>query len=180
MNILPPPIELHLLPSIGAFIILIVPFYHGAMRHLYATYVEHGGSQNIKSRGLLLDFFLLFVEGCLFLLMASVIANPTAFLWSALALLAVDCVWGVVAWLLLTGAKSQFAEKEWARINAGAVAIIWTFLHFCPARLPADGEQVAWIALLVLGARTFIDYWRTWNFYFPGDDQVRNVAGTKR
>jgi hypothetical protein len=51
--------------NLCTFLIIIVPFYHGAVRHLFATYIEDGGSKRIKNGALLADFFLLFVEGYL-------------------------------------------------------------------------------------------------------------------
>jgi hypothetical protein len=61
------------------FIITVVPFYHGAVRHLYATYVEHGGSKRIKNGALLIDYALLFAEGGVFVGLAYLIQSPSGF-----------------------------------------------------------------------------------------------------
>src|SRR5262245_24966570 len=58
------PLNLDYLPNLLTMLVLIIPFYHGAVRHLFATYVENGGSTRIKSGALLADFVLLFLEGC--------------------------------------------------------------------------------------------------------------------
>lgn len=48
--------------SFLVFIIIIIPFYHGAVRHLYITYVEEGSSARIKSYALFLDYIILFLK----------------------------------------------------------------------------------------------------------------------
>jgi len=93
----PVPLKLMTIINVFTFIVLIIPFYHGAVRHLFATYVEQGGSETIKNGALLADFFLLFFEGCLFVLMASVLNDTVAFGWVLVALLMLDSVWEQVS-----------------------------------------------------------------------------------
>jgi fumarate reductase subunit D len=37
------PFKTNYLYQFITFIIILIPFYHGSIRHLYATYVENGG-----------------------------------------------------------------------------------------------------------------------------------------
>jgi len=85
--------------------------HHGAVRHLFATYVEDGGSTRIKNGALLADSYLLFIEGCLFVMIASVLKETVTFGWVLVTLLLLDCVWGFLAWLAFTGGQAQHAER---------------------------------------------------------------------
>jgi hypothetical protein len=173
------PVRIHLLPVLGAFVFLVVPFYHGAMRHLFATYVEGGGSSNIKSIALLLDFFLLFLEGCLFVMMASTLGKPETFAWVVVTLLSLDSIWGFLAWIATTGAKSQFAEKIWAAINIVTAVVLALVLILAKDRFLNHGLSMAFVIMLILFLRTVIDYSLTWWFYFPeGSVVARPSAGS--
>src|SRR3981189_1167917 len=55
------------------FLAIMVPFHQGAVRHLFATYVENGGSSRIRRGALALDFFILFAEACLFVALAQLL-----------------------------------------------------------------------------------------------------------
>lgn len=166
------PVRVEILPTLAAFLVLIVPFYHGAMRHLFATYVENGGSANIKSIALLLDFFLLFIEGCLFVMMASTVAKPETFAWVVVFLLLLDSVWGFLAWIATTGAASQFAEKIWATINIITGIILAIILILAKGRFSSTNLDMPFVILLILFLRTILDYRLTWWFYFPAGNVV--------
>lgn len=157
------------LPNLLIFMVLVIPFYHGAVRHLFATYVENGGSTRIKNGALLADFILLFLEGCLFVLMAMSVGNVHVLVWIVVALLVLDSIWGFLAWLAFTGAQSQFAEKTWAIINVVTasflVAFILTFDDFSSD--PDRMIQLSVVIAIVLTLRTIVDYAKTWDFYFP-------------
>ena len=92
MNSHPIPVKLDKLVNVLTFLLIIIPFYHGAVRHLFATYVEEGGSSRIKNGPLLADFYLLFIEGCLFVMMASVLNETVTFGWVLVSLLLLECV----------------------------------------------------------------------------------------
>ena len=153
--------------NVFTFIVLIIPFYHGAVRHLFATYVEQGGSETIKNGALLADFFLLFFEGCLFVLMASVLNDTVAFGWVLVALLMLDSVWGFLAWLAFASEEAQYAERLWSLINvitAVLLALILIFLDPTFISRPLLSE-VGVFAIIAL--RTIVDYALCWSFYFP-------------
>lgn len=163
------PIPLHLdyVANLISVLVLVIPFYHGAMRHLFATYVEGGGSTRIKSGALLADFVLLFLEGCLFVLMAALVSETTKMASVIVFLLVLDSIWGFLAWLAFTGAQSQYAERKWALINVSAATLLIIILIFAGGVFQTNklGAQLGLLAILSL--RTIIDYWLCWAFYFP-------------
>jgi hypothetical protein len=146
---------------------IIVPFYHGAVRHLFATYVEQGGSQRIKNGALLADFFLLFPEGCLFVMMASVLTEPVMYGWVLVALLALDSVWGFLAGLAFTDARAQHPERTWSLINLVTAAILSLCLIFFEPMFVSKPLLSEAGLFVIIALRTIVDYMLCWNFYFP-------------
>jgi len=160
------PIHLNFVSNVASVIILIIPFYHGAVRHLFATYVE-GGSTRIKNGALLADFVLLFLEGCVFVMIASLVSVTTKMAWAIVVLLLLDTTWGFLAWLAFTGAQAQYAEKKWAIINIFTAVGIIVVLIFADSvfRMNETAAQLGLAAIISL--RTVTDYWQCWDFYFP-------------
>jgi hypothetical protein len=163
----PVPLKLSTIINVFTFIVLIVPFYHGAVRHLFATYVEQGGSKPIKNGALLADFFLLFFEGCLFVLMAAVLNDTVAFGWVLVALLMLDSVWGFLAWLAFASEEAQYAERLWSLINAITAVLLALILIFLDQTFVSRPllSEVGVFAIIAL--RTIVDYALCWSFYFP-------------
>jgi hypothetical protein len=156
--------------NLFTFLIIIVPFYHGAVRHLFATYIEGGGSKRIKNGALLADFFLLFVEGCLFVMMAWSLPDSKMFAWVIVAVLILDSVWGFLAWLAITGAQAQYAERTWALLNATTAAILAAILIYAKDAFVKELPWLQFGILGIIGLRTTLDYILGWNFYFPSYD----------
>jgi hypothetical protein len=161
------PLNLNYLPNLLTVLTLIIPFYHGAVRHLFATYVESGGSTRIKSGALLADFVLLFLEGCLFVMIASLIGATVKMAWAMVALLLLDSMWGFLAWLAFTGAQAQYAERKWAIINVFAAVFLIVLLIFAEGVFQSNATGAQFGLLAVLGLRTVVDYSWCWKFYFP-------------
>jgi len=168
------PIHAEFVSNVASVLILIIPFYHGAVRHLFATYVEDGGSTRIKSGALLADFVLLFIEGCVFVMIASLVSVTTKMAWAVVALLLLDTTWGFLAWLAFTGAQAQYAEKKWAVINTFTAVGIIVILIFGESvfRMNEIAAQLGLLAILCL--RTIVDYWQCWDFYFPAQSTEPN------
>lgn len=163
----PLPINWDIALNFLTYLALVVPFYHGAIRHLFATYVEDGGSSRIRNGALLTDFFLLFIEGCAFVMMASLISNTIAFTHMILFLLILDTVWGFLAYLAFTGAGSQYAEKQWAIINFIASAFISIFIISYSYVPNMEDIHTQIVIFVIIFCRTIADYSKTWSFYFP-------------
>jgi hypothetical protein len=166
----PIPVHLDFVINLATILVLIIPFYHGAMRHLFATYVEDGGSTRIKNGALLVDFVLLFIESCLFVMIGVLITSTVKMAWVIVFLLALDSVWGLLAKLAFTGAQAQLAEQKWALINAACVVILILLLIFEGSVFDGNplGAQLGLLA--VLAGRSIADYWCSWDFYFPPVD----------
>jgi len=165
------PLNLSMLLNLITLIAIMIPFYHGAVRHLFCTYVEGGGSSHIKSGALLADFILLFIEGCIFVMLASQLDNTASFAALIAALLVLDCVWGFLAGLAFTGAQSQHAEKTWAIINFVAAALIIIALMVGGDFIAKSDIPAQVILLVIVMMRTVFDYYYTWDFYFPNATQ---------
>lgn len=161
------PIKIDTIVNFLTFLVLILPLYHGAVRHLFATYVEDGGSSRIKAGALLADFFLLFIEGCLFVMMATAIANTSTLAWIIVTLLVLDSLWGFLAWIAFTGAQSQFSEKKWAVINIITASILVIGVFFSNNLISNNAYKAHFSLFIVIWLRTIIDYMLTWDFYFP-------------
>jgi hypothetical protein len=164
------PIKFDLLFNFLSFLVIIIPFHQGAVRHLYATYVEGGGSTRIKDGALAIDFLLLFLQACIFVALSSLILNVEQFTNALMVLLIVDCVWGVLAKLAFTGAKAQWAETKWAIINFATFLLMFGLSKFGPPLLNGWGTEMKQFVFLLCLGRTIADYSTSWEFYFPARD----------
>jgi hypothetical protein len=138
-----------------AFVLTLVVFYHGMNRHLDDTFVT--GTKKIQRPLLLLiDIFVFLVEAALLVVMANSISNPSAFLYSWSALLAVDILWGLFVYLFVR----RVPPAKWVANNAFFLVIAWIlWLFFFP--------QNAILIAVVEIARNVVDYQLNWRFYFP-------------
>jgi hypothetical protein len=161
------PIRPDILLNFMSFLVTVVPFHQGAVRHLFATYVENGGSGRIKTGALAFDFMLLFFHACIFVALSLVIPNTQLFTNTLMFLLLVDSVWGVLAHLAFTGAQAQIAEKKWALINFTIVVLLFLVSRFGPKLLDGWGNQMQQTIFVICVARTVIDYVLAWSFYYP-------------
>jgi hypothetical protein len=157
--------------SFLTFMVIIVPFHQGAVRHLYATYVEDGGSSRVKRGALALDFLILFAEACLFVALAELLGKPNLFATALIGLLIVDCTWGFLATLAFTGAQAQKAERKWSFINIITVALLVFLYIFGPKILDGWNTEMEISVFVLCLIRTVIDYYSCWDFYFPISDR---------
>lgn len=168
-GIRPIPIRIDRLVLFGAFMITVIPFFHGGVRHLYATYIEVGGSSRVKNWVVLIDYYLLFVGGGLFVALSSCLDNAHAFAVVLTGLLTLDIVWGILAQIGFGGTQAQRTELSWAKINAVTVVVLLMFLLTERALLGARlGETDLRLFLLLLASvRTGVDYYWNHAFYCP-------------
>jgi heme/copper-type cytochrome/quinol oxidase subunit 4 len=163
------PIKWELLPFFFTLLITLIPFYHGALRHLDVTYIEEGGKQ-IRKGALMFDFLALFVESCLLLALAVLIVKPPFFAWGLVVLLAFDTVWSFIAHLGFSQEMKPKAELRWAIINLVTVIILSVYLvafDFIPP-LRYETDLKIWVGILGISIlRTVMDYWLCWDFYYP-------------
>lgn len=154
-------------PLLVAFIVTIVPFYHGAMRHLDRTYVEEQG-QFVRRGALLADFLLLFGEAGILLGMAIQFDSCHEFAWWLALLLAFDAIWGAFVLLTLTRRAKTWPQFRWALLNCATVVVLVVVLNAAPETAEPNNM---WAVLVMATAllRSAIDYAASWGFYFPAE-----------
>jgi hypothetical protein len=160
----------HSMPMFTAFLATMIPFYHGAVRHLEDTYIEKRGA-NVRAGALLADFLMLFVEGFILIGIARLLPEPELAAWGLIALLGFDTVWGLAVYLAFSRRREFGAEIGWVVINAMAVPLMAIYFGLFARSLTA----INFGASLFL-FRTVVDYLRSWHFYFPSPRQVRTAA----
>lgn len=144
------------------FIVTLIPFYHGAERHLEGTYVENDGPEHTAQR-LLWDFLVLFTEACVLIAIGALVADPGRMLVALIVLWSIDVIWALVARLLL---KSQDEIWTWGTINTVAAALFGLLL-ILDNTLSLGDVTVGLLIMLASLARTCVDYATGWTFYFP-------------
>jgi hypothetical protein len=163
------PIRFELAPFLVAFILTLLPFYHGALRHLDVTYIEHSGRQ-VRSGALLADFSILFIEGCLLLALAFLISVPQHFAWGLVMLLSINVIWGFIAHLGFSQEMKPKAESRWALINlftVGTLVIYFFAIDIFPPKVGVIELSFSVFILVVSFVRTVLDYMFCWEFYYP-------------
>jgi len=165
----PIPIKTEMLLTFFAFMLTIIPFFHGAVRHLFATYVEDGGSTRIQNWAVLVDYYLLFIGGGLFVGLASTVGVTQSFLALFALVLGLDCVWGLLASVGFAGSFSQKAEIRWAAINFVTVSVVLLVIIFVPIMLNQGltDTHIQVLILIVATVRTAVDYALNHRFYCP-------------
>jgi hypothetical protein len=166
------PLRFDVLPYFVAYLVTLVPFYHGALRHLDTTYFEDIGTRT-KPGALMLDWGLLFVESCLLLGLAVLLQRPEAFSLLICGLLGFDAAWAFLASLAFAPAgKKHRAEAKWGWINFITALVLAISLLYLASLDPSKPiEFYRWIiVLLLLIARTVCDYGTCWNYYYPTAD----------
>ena len=165
----PIPIKLALLPLFLSYLVTLIPFYHGALRHLDVTYIERSGHQ-VRAGALLADFLILFVESCFLVALALLLPSPQLYSWGLALLLLTDTTWGFLAHLAFSQDSQAKAELRWAIINGLTVAILCLLLivigPFPPTSEPMD-LRLSLAVFIVSFARSCTDYGLNWHFYYP-------------
>jgi len=162
-----------------ALLVTLIPFYHGALRHLDITYVEEGGKP-VRKPTLLFDFLALFTESCLLVAMAALLPRPHYFVWVLAVLLAFDAVWGFTAYLGFSKERKPKPELTWAQINFVSAILISIFLLIVLGFVPfieigyfSNLKLSVWIFGLSL-LRTVVDYKLCWDTYYPSAKHQRS------
>lgn len=186
-----------------ATIATLVPFAHGALRHLDVQYIHGTAGKKVPVRrwALLADFLALFMQGILFLAMTRYSTEPGWFLRAFGALLAIDIGWGIAsqtmflrdgrsakevfhgAWRhlkrLLGRTHEEWPQLSWAYNNVlflipiGALTLVAN--SGAVSRL-FEPEAVALTALVLATCRTVSDYALAWGFYFPLEEAQEEAA----
>jgi hypothetical protein len=158
----------------SALLATLVPFYHGALRHLDEQYVVAEASPP-REWALLVDFPLLFLESGLFLAMAVAVARPRLFLAVFFILLAVDVVWAWLTTMILAASppgesrRGLRAQNTWSVVNllaCGGLGLLGVLS--LSDRIPTG--SLWWAIMGVAVARSALDYALTWRFYVATEE----------
>lgn len=151
-----------------AFSATLVPFYHGALRHLDDAFIE-GSSKHIKDGALIVDIGLLFLHALVFVVLALLLKKPGHFAWTLSALLGVDVVWGVFAYFGSSSKSEDAAEWKWMIINLVFVSGVATYLVLNDIYLnePSAPLKLSLLLMVLCLLRTVVDYCWCRRFYFP-------------
>jgi hypothetical protein len=157
------------LPSLLAFLLMILPFFQGMSSYIYATYSSH---PNLDLAAV--EEFLLF-DGMIFLVMSAIFfvlsrsLSPNhwfRFYIAMLTLIVVDSVWISVS--LYRGSSLQF----WLVLNIIVAALFASVLtvqagNELPAKKLPPLTSPPWISVAILAVSTTIDYaWMLRNYFF--------------
>jgi hypothetical protein len=148
--------------ALFSFLLLIVPFYQGMSRYFFVTYSDPLKVPQPYSAFLMFDGVAFMCESALFFVMSRALslAQWRRYYWSVLSLLAVDSLWGTVA---ETTHGIQIAP--WIILNVVFGIILVAILFWF--RREARSYSAASIGLAAMFVRTVLDYYFSWNFYFP-------------
>jgi hypothetical protein len=144
-----------------AFLLLLIPFYHGMARYLYDVYRTPSSRPQPYSASLLFDVVAFTVEAGLFFVMSCALrlVQWRRFYWAVVIVLCTDTVWGTSAWL-----GHRQVVLPWLILNAVFLPIlIVTLLVF----RKTDSRSGPIVALVAMAVRTVLDYATAWSFYFP-------------
>jgi hypothetical protein len=147
-----------------ALLVTLIPFYHGALRHLDELY-GRGTGQAAHSFSVLVDFLLLFLESCVFLAMgASITQESDVFAWLFFALLTLDVAWAYVTTTFLVAPPQRAAPTTWLKVNLAFGLVLLASLVLLTVGW-APSEAWPYLVLVVALARTATDYAFSWRFY---------------
>jgi hypothetical protein len=150
-----------------AFLATLMPFYHGALRHLDDAYIENA-NEHIKDGALLVDFLLLFLHAVAFVILALLLKKPAHFVWVLTVILGLDVFWGLFAYFASSSRGELTAEAKWTIINFVFVgASIW-YLVAQDIYLASTVEplKLAFPIVFICLLRTTVDYIWCRKFYF--------------
>lgn len=145
------------LPAFVAFLVTLVPFWHGMNRHLDRCYLEKKSA--VVQGALLFDFATFLLEASL-LFAAGWSLRSGIYSFVALGLLLVtDMVWGFISHEIhFPGHKSHV--RRWSGINLVAIVVAILIVAF-------PFQQKSIVLMVVALTRSIVDYLWCWDFYFP-------------
>jgi hypothetical protein len=154
------------LPAFLAFLVTLVPFWHGMNRHLDRCYLEKTNA--VVQGALLLDFVVFFVEA-VFLFAAgwSLISGIDTFYCLGL-LLCIDMLWAFVSHQIHFPGKKSHARR-WSTINLISIGIAILIIKF-------PFQSKSFVLMVVAVARSIADYGLCWDFYFPNPENAQKAA----
>jgi len=162
-NLFEIPVEELLL--FGSFVLVIVPFYHGAIRALVTVFRED--ITQTKGGTMLITYGAMLLEALVFYAMATSIRSLFSFIFWFAFLMVIDTIW--VGLAHASGATNQDAPVKWGILNGGVAVFLVLFWNI------ATDQSLSRYALILTASivRTSLDYYLTRDYYFP---TARSVA----
>jgi hypothetical protein len=150
-----------------AFLATLLPFFHGALRHLDDVYIENE-NHHVSRSALIIDFALLFLHALVFLLLSQLLKKPVDFAFVLISILLIDVVWGLFTTFGASTAAGS-AESRWTLINVIFIACVVAYLISNGIDLKSENDPTRLASLLALACvvRSIVDYFWCRNFYFP-------------
>lgn len=150
-----------------AFLATLLPFFHGALRHLDDVYIENE-NQHVSRSALIIDFALLFLHALVFLILSQLLKKPADFAWVLISILLIDVVWGLFT-TFGASTTADSAESRWTLINVIFIACVAGYLIGNGIDLKSENDPTRLASLLALACvvRSIVDYVWCRNFYFP-------------
>ena len=148
-------------PSLISFLFLIVPFYQGMSRYLFSTYHDPTTMPQPYSAFLTFDGVNFLIESALFFVMSRALpaSQWRRYYICALMLLVVDSLW-----IFTSTHLHGSAIQPWMYLNLGFAPVL--LIGLLLGGQFRDVAVSSALMLLVI-ARTVLDYYFSWNFYFP-------------
>ena len=164
------------IPTVVAFLVTLIPFYHGAQRHLDDTYRPDRANHAAPGQApeapvpppiwvLMGDFLTLFIESCLFFALAAFVRQPLDFAGSLITLLALDAAWGATAYFLGRRRRRRGGEFGWAVLNLLTIVVL-AGLFVVGRSSPDPNLWLRWAVLAVCLGRSAADYFVARETYF--------------
>jgi len=154
-----------------AFLATLLPFYHGALRHLDQTYIYLLDGKEPPRWLLFVDFLTLFLEACLLISMGATVEQPRTFLVLLLLLLLLDIIWSQIA--RFAGSEYGKPEGGWIVVNFPALAVGVLLFFVAERSRLVSPDVLPFLVGLFAMIRTFFDYFWNWKSYFPVVPETR-------
>jgi hypothetical protein len=154
--------------ALASFLLLILPFYQGMNKYLLLTYGQQATLSRPHSIFLIIDGTAFMIESALFFLMSRTLGLNVwqRFYWIVFALLVVDSVWGATVWMHAS-ADATAVILRWVILNIVTVIAIYLLIRGFPAANDEKDRVPAVFGAIGMLVRTIVDYWNSWDFYFP-------------
>jgi hypothetical protein len=147
-------------PLLAALLVILVPFYQGALLHLDTKYDRPSDRQH-PTFVLLADFVGLFFEAVVIVALAVSVGDVESFVIGVAVLLLIDVVWAAVAWRI-GGEVGKL--RSWIQINLATLAFLGLGL-LGGIWIDYDAALLTVAIVVVAILRSSIDYWSNWDFY---------------
>jgi hypothetical protein len=143
-------------------IVTLIPFYHGAFRHMDDIYIFPKDPAKKPGPVVLLgDYCILMFEAGLLVWLATSISDRAIFANGFVFLLLVDLTWAVFTAIFT---PARFDVVWWGVLNLITLLILVP-LWYWPGYTPINAYCLMWIAI----ARSVLDYLLSRKLYFPED-----------